>query len=106
MLFELKSKAQSNVEDNVYGLNTLKIMDKMHLTHRLSKILVKLRVKRPLLPEIKVTVMISLVPWVPFLYRRWHLRGVGLPFDIYITFLVSGRGLACEQQKTSNLIGF
>ena len=28
-------------------------MDKMHLTHRLSKILVKLRVKRPLLSEIK-----------------------------------------------------
>ena len=28
-------------------------MDKMHLTHRLSKILVKLRVKRPLLSEFK-----------------------------------------------------
>ena len=24
----------------------------------------------------------------------------------YFLFLVSGRGLACEQQKTSNLIGF
>ena len=29
---------------------------------------------------------------------------ISLQFNF--TFLVSGRGLACEQQKTSNLIGF
>ena len=33
-----------------------------------------------------------------------RLEYSGIPNDKI--FLVSGRGLACEQQKTSNLIGF